>query len=377
MTETAKMKTRRQRGTGRLFRCRGVGPWWTRTYHDGKPVERSTKTKNRREAEQILKRHLVEGPDNTPKELKKLDCDALHADLLTEYRINGRKSIDHLERRWRLHLRLVFGQMLAGKVETSDVNKYVAARIEEGAENASVNRELAILKRMFRLGVENKKLRAEAVPFIKMLRERNTRIGFLESRDQDSLARACGRHSLQMRAIFEIGSVLGWRYREIIDLRVRQVDLSAGTVRLDPLSTKNDRGREVPLTPTIRELLAQCIHGQPPDAFVFRRPNGQRVRNFRATWINCCKEANVEGLKFHDLRRTAARNLRNAGVAEEIIMRTGGWLTNSVFRRYSIVNTDDIADALAKLERRREAETLLRAEQAEQEQQEAPVPRPV
>ena len=62
------------------------------------------------------------------------------------------------------------------------------------------------------------------------------------------------------------------------------------------------------------------------------------------------------------------RNLRNAGVAEEIIMKIGGWKTNSVFKRYSIVNTDDMSDVLAKRERRREAErTLLRAEQEQAE----------
>jgi hypothetical protein len=72
-------------------------------------------------------------------------------------------------------------------------------------------------------------------------------------------------------------------------------------------------------------------------------------------------------------------NLRNAGVAEEIIMRIGGWQTNSVFKRYSIVDTNDMSDALSKLERRREAERTLRAEQAEQQEQdqERPVSRPI
>jgi len=60
--------------------------------------------------------------------------------------------------------------------------------------------------------------------------------------------------------------------------------------------------------------------------------------------------AGVPNLLFHDLRRTAARNLRRAGVAEGIIMKIGGWKTRSVFERYAIVAQSDIMDAMVKLE---------------------------
>ena len=74
------------------------------------------------------------------------------------------------------------------------------------------------------------------------------------------------------------------------------------------------------------------------------------MRDFRGTWANACEGAKVSGLLFHDLRRTAARNLRRAGVAEGVIMKIGGWKTRSVFERYAIVSQSDIRDAMAKLE---------------------------
>ncbi len=58
----------------------------------------------------------------------------------------------------------------------------------------------------------------------------------------------------------------------------------------------------------------------------------------------------AHGLLFHDLRRTGARNLRRAGVAEGVIQKIGGWKTRSVFERYAIVDQRDIADAMRKLE---------------------------
>ena len=53
------------------------------------------------------------------------------------------------------------------------------------------------------------------------------------------------------------------------------------------------------------------------------------------------------GLMVHDMRRTAARNLRRAGIAEGMIMKIGGWKTRSVFERYNIVDQRDIREALA------------------------------
>ena len=67
-------------------------------------------------------------------------------------------------------------------------------------------------------------------------------------------------------------------------------------------------------------------------------------------WAKATEAAGVPGLLFHDLRRTAARNLRRAGIAEGVIMKIGGWRTRSVFERYAIVSQTDIAEALKKLE---------------------------
>jgi hypothetical protein len=64
-------------------------------------------------------------------------------------------------------------------------------------------------------------------------------------------------------------------------------------------------------------------------------------------------------LLFHDPRRTAARNLRRAGVAEGVIMKIGGWRTRSVFERYAIVTQSDVVDAILKLQNIRNSDTAV------------------
>jgi len=89
------------------------------------------------------------------------------------------------------------------------------------------------------------------------------------------------------------------------------------------------------------ELPTDLVHSKAADDFVFTRANGKPVQDFRVMWQNACDHAGVPELLFHDLRRTGARNLRRAGVAEGIIMKIGGWRTRSVFERYAIVSRSD------------------------------------
>jgi integrase len=119
---------------------------------------------------------------------------------------------------------------------------------------------------------------------------------------------------------------------------------------LEPGTTKNREGREVVMTDAVYTLLCACAVGKDLADYVLTLENGKPVRDFRGTWAKACRSAGVPGLLFHDLRRTAARNLRRAGIAEGIIQIIGGWKTRSVFERYAIVTGTDIADAMRKLE---------------------------
>jgi len=74
--------------------------------------------------------------------------------------------------------------------------------------------------------------------------------------------------------------------------------------------------------------------------------NGARIYEFKKSWATACHKAGLEGKKFHDFRRTAARNMIDAGVPESVAMKITGHKTAAMFKRYSIVSKKNLMDAI-------------------------------
>ncbi len=343
----------RPRGTGSVFLQEGSSTWWIQYYRGGKRYRESSGTSDKRKASRILSRRLAEVSTGTfvGTDVERVRIAELAEDFLRDYRINGKASIDDAEARWRLHLEPFFGSLRAVQVTSDLLNKYVDTRQRFGAANATINRELAALKRMFHLGHSTTPPKLFYIPHFPSLAENNVRQGFLEDAQYESLLESCPE--IWFQALVEVGCTYGWRIGELLRLKVNQIDLDNWVIRLHPGTTKNKDGREVTMTKGVHDLLRLCVEGKSPLDALFTRPNGKRVRDFREAWEKARTAAGVPGLLFHDLRRTAARNFRRAGIAEGVIMKIGGWRTRSVFERYAIVSQGDVEDALQKLEERK------------------------
>jgi hypothetical protein len=99
-------------------------------------------------------------------------------------------------------------------------------------------------------------------------------------------------------------------------------------------------------------MISECVHGKIARTRSSPAAGMRRFEVFAGLGDNICEAAGCPGLLFHDLRRTAARNLRRAGVDVSTLKRIGGWLTDKVLERYSIVAQSDIKHAIVKLENR-------------------------
>ena len=192
-------------------------------------------------------------------------------------KVNRRKSLKDLRGRWR-HLRPVFAFVFAAKLTTDSITRYARLRQEEGAANATINRELAVLRRALNLGRRSTPPKVREVPYIPMLKEDNVRRGFVEDGEFSRLTAEA--HELWLRTLLELAYTYGWRRGELLGLRVRQLSWMARTIRLDVGSTKNREGREVAMTAKVEELLHLLTEGKRPDDLVFTREDGKPVKRF-------------------------------------------------------------------------------------------------
>lgn len=328
--------------------------YWCQYYANGRPVRESTGETMITKAEKFLKRQegkIAEGKPVTVN-ANRIKFSELTQAVVYDYKENEHATLSDVETRLRLHILPVFGHRNAASISPPDILAYRTARKDAGAANATINRELSIIQRAYTLAIRNGLL--YYAPAIVKLKENNVRKGFFEV---EQFRAMLGHLPEDVQPVALFGNITGWRRGEVLKLEWRNVDFRGGSVRLDVGTTKNDEGREFPLTDDLRELLerqrARTEEVQRKTGtivpFVFHR-NGRRIKDFRGAWKEACQKAGVPGMHFHDLRRTAVRrSTRSAGLHQKLAMALSGHKTDSVFRRYDIIAKSDLSVAASAL----------------------------
>jgi integrase len=277
-------------------------------------------------------------------------------DLLSYYRAYGTRDPEEASSRVRQLTAYFKGWRLAD-IDASAILGYVHYRKEQGRANATINADLAVLRKTLRVAQELGKL--DVTPRVRMLRAAPPRAGFFEA---DQFERVCKALPDDLALVVRIGYTLGWRLSsEVLTLTRRQVDLAEGTLRLEPGMRKNREARVAYLTPElaagIGEQLARVKDLERRTGaivpwlfpYLLGRHVGERIRSFRKRWARACRAAGCPGMLPHDLRRTACRNMLRSGVRERVVMLVMGHRTRSMLDRYGIVSPEDLKDAARRL----------------------------
>ena len=376
------------KGDGNIYKRPDSAEWWCYYNLRGKRYRQSTGETDQAKAWKFLRKKLMEvGADRIgaktfvgPQQERATVNDLMDA-LERDYRLRGKWSKKNVS--IMRPIREQFGEWRAIDLSSDAISQWIEARVEQGYANASCNRWTQILGQAFKLAVRTKKL--TTAPFIPRLSEvGNEREGFFETENLDSVLAFLPKY---LRDFAQCGFAIGWRKGAL--QKLRWTDVAKDVIYLQAKNSKNRKRESVPLGGELREIIdrrrAAAIWqdqdgGSHFSEYVFHH-HGQPVGDFRRAWMNACCAAGIgklvcrecagdvdqkykclecgkewkakEHLKyvgslFHDFRRTAARNLVRAGVSVPVAMKITGHRTDSMFRRYAIVDEEQKLEALEK-----------------------------
>ena len=309
----------------RLFVRKGV--WYLDYCANGRRIRESSKSQSKRVAELALaSRHgeVVQGKFKLEK-VQKSPRFSNFAETYIEWAKENKRS-------WARdaisinHLAVDFSHRRLVDIHPFHVEKYKTARKAE-VSPATVNREVACLKRILNLAVKWGQLQQNPIREVRFFKEPGSPVHFLSEDEAARLIEAC---SNTLRPIVVTALNTGMRRGEILSLTWDRVNLRERFLTL--VGTKNGESREVPLNRTMVELLASLPRSS---EHVFTNRDGEPYHCVKKIYSLALRKAGIENFRFHDLRHTWASHLAMSGVDLLTVKELGGWKSLQMVQRYA------------------------------------------
>jgi integrase len=321
------------------------GTYWIRFRFAGRFVHESTRTTSKtvaREAERQRRRELEKSWNRIEKRsLPPTLTEAAKRWLAkrTGLAPNTRETYESALK----HLREILGTTLVSEIEATNIVDYQKARLAQYAAGATINKEIACLSSILSdCGVWDHVRRD-----VKRLEE-NEEAGRALSRDEEKRLLECasviGRHFGHWTPLYTVTVMAlntGMRRQEIRTLRWKNLDLANRVLRVGESKTAACKGRPIPLTLpawAALDMWASRFPDRKPEHFVFPACENGRIdcqrpiANWRTAWRRACREAGLDGLRFHDLRHTAATKLLEEGTPIAVVAHILGWSASTAVR---------------------------------------------
>lgn len=309
-----------------LYKRAGSPYWWTRFTIDGRRVQESTGTDNRKEAEeyeaklraaQWEQRRLGIKPKRSWKEAA--------VQWLKETAHKATHESDKRKLRW---LDDYLGELMLNEI-TRDMLIQIADKKAKETSQPTANRYMALVRAILRKAA-NEWEWVEREPKVRMYRERNRRVRFLTRTEADRLIHELPPHLAEM-ARFALAT--GLRRANITGLEWSQVDLDRSLAWVHPDQAKGRKAIAVPLNQDAIKVLERQRGKHATRVFTYKgKPVFQLATH---AWQKALKRAGIEDFRFHDLRHTWASWHVQAGTSLYAVQEMGGWQSAEMVRRYA------------------------------------------
>jgi len=230
-----------------------------------------------------------------------------------------------------------FREFELGHIDVELIEKFVAKRLADQVEKSTINRDMSCLKKMFTKAVEWEYLSANPALKIKQFPENdNSRSRILTVEEEKVLLTDCVDH---LKSMVILSLHTGMRRGEILSLRWGQIDLQNKQIRVE--NTKSGKPRYIPLNSTVFDMLVRLKASSGKHAYVFTNlRTGKPFTTIKTAFNAACRRAKIDGLRFHDLRRTFATRILQRGADIETVKELLGHHSVLVTQRYTHSNVE-------------------------------------
>ena len=332
--------------------------WYILYYQDGRQVRENTKTDDYQAAYDMLvsrRRDSTEGKQPV-SDVRKLRYEDLRDTYVEDLKLGKKSSLykrtnesGQVEYTFRGldHFNKFFKGMSASLITTDRIREYIRWRQKEEDADPTIRRQLVHLRAMFKLAHKEQKL--FTMPYFPMPKDSEAAGQYI---DPAKFAELLEHLPANLHAFFKFLYHTGCRIGAAKQITWPMVSKDGTVIEVPAAIMKARRPLTIVLAgPGLEPVAAELRR-------LFRR-NGDPIFcaiNYRAEWQKACdkvglgvrnpKARTFEGVRIHDLRCSAAINLVDAGVSEDMVMKIGGWKTKAMFSRYNVANKDRLRAAM-------------------------------
>ena len=288
--------------------------WWVSYVYRGKRCRESTGTDNRKLAQRYydkIKGEIAEGRLFRKLPGEKKTFREMMEKFLLEY-APKRKSEERFKGIAK-NLISFIGDLTIMEITPKVVNEYKVKRYQDGVKPATINREIACLKKAFNLAYQEWEwIRENPISRVSMEKENNKRDRWLSKEEEVRLLNASPDWMKEL-IVFALNT--GMRLSEILTLTWDQIDLNRKILVI--LNSKNNEKRGIPLNEIVFEMLKNKskIRSIKANLVFYNKEHKQYNKVFISHMFRkIVKKAEINNFRFHDLRHTFATRLVQAGV---------------------------------------------------------------